>query len=1081
MMRLTVLILCAVSCLTLSASPYAEPLFTPPYEVDAQPNRFKVTGLVVDQEGTPIIGATVMEKGVKNNGTLTDANGNFTLQLHSANAHLEVSYLGYQAQTVRVTPGKTLRIVLHENSEQLDEVLVVAFGKQKRESFTGSAAVVKSEKIAERQVDGPIAALNGKVAGVQMLEGNGPNADVTIRVRGISSINAGNSPLIVLDGLPYNGYYNDINPQDVESVTVLKDAASNALYGARGANGVILITTKSAKRGRAVVSFDAKWGSSHNAKVDYDYIKDPGQYYEAYYQALYNYNRNALGQNAYDAFRNANNTLGLSDDVGGLGYISYSVPEGEWLIGENGRLNPNAKPGNVVTNNGQTYTILPDDWKKEGLRNGLRQEYTLNVNGGSDQFQFYGSLGYMSNEGITYGSDYSRYTARIKADYQARPWLKLGANMSYTHNENSYIEMDTDYKSNIFAAIYEVAPIYPMYMRDGDGNIMTDAHGKMYDYGDGTATGVVRAVYKNDNPVQQQMVDYYNNNSNAFGLQGYADITFLKDFKLTLNASVYDTENRIITAINPYYSTGATTGGSTSTGHYRTYSLNLQQLLNYNKTFGNHTLSLLLGHEYNRDSYTTLIGTKSVFYSYATNVELDGAMNKSYLSGYSDVYNIEGYFLRANYDYDNKYFASFSFRRDGSSRFHPSHCWGNFWSLGGAWIVSKENWFKSSWIDMLKLKASYGQQGNDNLRNDYRETYYYDDYYTYEVMDGEPAYAFGTKGKRDISWETNTNFNVGVEFELFKRRLNGGVEFYSRKTTDMLLKVRTPASLGYTSYYSNVGDMINRGIEVDLNGDVIRTKNITWNINLNLAHNYNEVSRLNDENKTYETDGYYGYISGTRFIGEGLPYNTYRLRKYAGVAEDGQSQWYYTDENGDLQKTTDYAQGQYYLCGDPNPSVYGGFGTTINIYGFDLSANFIYSIGGKAIDYGYMSLMSPPTAGYTGFNYHKDVLKGWSAENPNSDIPRWQYNDIYAASNSDRWLTDASCLTFKNISVGYTFPTRLIRALQLTKLRLYVSCDNVAYWSKRKGFDPRTSLTGAIYGSGYSPARTISGGISVQF
>lgn len=1045
-------------------------LFTLAQAATAQPTT--VRGNVTSEEdGMPIIGAMVKVKGT-NLGAATDIDGNFQISgITPEHKTLVVSYVGMQTKEVAIK--STVSVALAEATNDLGEVMVVAFGKQKRESFTGSAGVVKSSKIAERQVNGVLNALNGQVAGVQMAESNNPSGNPTIRIRGISSINAGSSPLIIVDGLPYNGYYNDINPADVETISVLKDAASNSLYGARGANGVILITTKSAKRGKAVVAFDARIGLNQDAKVDYDRITEPGQYYEMQYRALYNYYTNVMGQSASEAFHKANQTLSENETAGGLVYIVYQVPQGQLLIGENGKLNPNAKLGNIVNYNGRDYMLYPDNWKKAGIRDGLRQEYNASVNGGNDQFQLYASLGYYSTEGLTYGSDYERYTGRLKVDYQARPWLKIGSNVTYTHNESNS-------GSSAFSAAHNISPIYPLYIRDAEGNILYDDNGKMLDWGNGLQIGLVRPVLKNSNPLQADLLNTSYNSSNAFGISGYADIDFLKDFKLTLNINIYDTENRQKTSINPYYGYYVSMGGWIGVYHYRTYALNTQQLLNWNHTFGKHTASMLLGHEWSRDNSTALTGTMTGILAYDTIQELAGAITDGGADSYTSLYNVEGFFARGQYDYDNKYFASFSFRRDGSSRFHPAHQWGNFWSLGGAWIISKEGWLDNTPVDMLKFKASLGQQGNDNLNSNF----YWTNYYAFTTVNGEGAASFSTHGSSTISWETNTNFNTGFEFELFQKRLNGSIEYYQRKTTDMLLYFTAPPSIGYGGYYDNIGDLINKGIEIDLNATILRTKSIDWAVNLNFSHNKNEVTFLPDEKKTSNYDGYWGYASGYRYYAEGLPVNAWYMPQYTGVNENGESTWYRrTTVDGETVETVtnDINSATWRVCGDPNPDYFGGFGTTINAFGFDLSANFLYSIGGKVLDAGYQGLMSSPYTSSTGGSMHKDLLKAWTADNPNTDIPRFQYGDQDNTLTSSRFLTDGSVFTFKNVSLGYTFPSRLVKKLQLSTLRIYASCDNVAYWSKRKGLDPRMSLTGEPSAAGYSPIRAISGGISVKF
>lgn len=436
-----------------------------------------------------------------------------------------VTFIGMEAQKLKA--ASEMKISLHSKDNQLDGVLVVAYGKQKKSSFTGSAGVVDNKKISDRQVNNVVDALDGQVAGVQMYKSSGdPTSTPTILVRGISSINAGQEPLIVVDGAPYYGSWSDINPADVASITVLKDAASNALYGARGANGVIMITTKTPQQGKTTISLDAKWGSVSRASKTYDMVTDPGQYYELQYQSIYNKLR-ADGKSSYAAHVQANQNMLSSDaSVGGLGYLVYSVPEGQYLIGDNGKLNPNAKLGNKVTYNGQEYTIKPDDWLKAAFRNALRQEYNLNINGGDKVSQFYASFGYLDNPGISPASDYKRYTVRLKADYKAKPWLKVGGNINYAHSDVDYAaDASSNSGNNIFYTVNKIAPIYPLYLRDGNGKIMTDANGKIMDYGDGMNAGLTRHFLSTQNPLKDDMLQASEQDGNSFYLNGYVDIT----------------------------------------------------------------------------------------------------------------------------------------------------------------------------------------------------------------------------------------------------------------------------------------------------------------------------------------------------------------------------------------------------------------------------------------------------------------------------------------------------------------------------------------------------------------------------
>ncbi len=1030
-----------------------------------------VQGTVVDEQGEPVLGATILPVGMKT-GVITNSDGAFEIpDLPSSVKKLRVSYVGMKTREVAV--HHNMRIVLEDDGQLVDEVIVTAFGTAKKSAFTGSAVVIDEDQIQRKQVSSVLQSLEGQVPGLQIAPSTSPGTSSDITVRGIGSINADTAPLIVLDGIPYDGSYNSINPHDVESVTVLKDAASNALYGARGANGVIMITTKKAKKGEAVVTVDAKWGSNSKAVSDYDRITNPGQYYETHFAALYNSYLNN-GMSAESAYQQASSVL-TSNATGGLGYNVYTVPNGENLIGRNGKLNPNAQLGREY--NG--YWLTPDNWYDEIYQSGLRQEYNVNISGGNDKSQVYGSFGYLNEDGIVLKSNYERYTARIKAQYQAKSWLLFGANAGYTRSTQTWPVQDSDYTtSSIFGIAQNAGAIYPMYVRNADGSIMSDSKGRVYDYGYGENADLLRPWSQQNNAAGDAEYNTNEEVTNALNGSAFVDITFLKDFKFTFNAGVNVDEIQSTVAENPYYGYSANSNGILTKSHYRTTSFNFQQLLNYNKQIGKHNISVLLGHENYDYKYELLSASKSGAASYETNLELNGwLVTRGDPGSYTTDYNTEGYFFRGMYNYDEKYFGSVSYRRDASSRFHPDHRWGNFWSFGGAWIISRESWFTPSWINNLKLKASLGQQGNDGI-GDFR----YMDTYTISNNNGSASYTLYTKGNKDITWETNTNLNIGIEFGLFNDRLTGSFEFYNRKTTDMLYFKTVPSSLGYTGYYDNIGDMRNSGIELMLRGSVIRTKDIDWSLNLNLTHNSNKVTMLPAENRAYEVEGYYGYSTsaaygGNIFVGEGLPLNTWYMRKFAGVADDGQALYYYTDKNGDRQTTTSYSDADMYLCGTSLPKVFGGFGTSLTAYGFDLGVQFTYSLGGKCYDYEYAQLMTPPQGTNVGYAMHKDVLKAWSPTNTGSSIPRYYYNDYYTGSVSDRFLTSGSYLSLQNIQLGYTLPEALVKKAYLSKVRVYVTCDNLCFWSKRKGFDPRYSNG---YGD-YSPMRTISGGITVQF
>ena len=1052
----------------------------------------EITGSVKDHAGAGIVGATILVEGTTK-GTTSGADGSFSIKAAPDNV-LVVSFMGYQSHTIKVGTQTRIDVVLKENTQAIDDVIVVAFGTAKKEAFTGSATVIKSDDIAKSQQSNVAQALAGKVAGVQLTNTSGqPGESPTIRIRGFSSLNAGNDPLWIVDGMPYSGDLNNLNPSDIESMTVLKDAASNSLYGARGANGVVMITTKKAKSQEAHVTIDAKWGVNSRAVQDYAYITNPAQFYELHYSALKNYYVNS-GMSVGEAHLRANTNLTANANDGGLGYMVYTVPSGQEFIGINGKVNPAATLGRRLVYEGKEYYIRPDDWTDAAFRSSLRQEYNASISGQTGNASIYGSFGYLNNEGIAYNSDMDRYTARLRVDYQAKKWLKFSANANYTHFRYNQIDDSGAGNSsgNVFAYTTAVGPIYPLYIRDGEGNVMYNEDGiKLYDYGNGDNAGMERSLFPNSNALSDSRLNKQEAEGNAFNGTGYIDVTFLKDFKFTFNAGVSLDETRSTSVTNPWFGQFASEKGMVSKGHQRNFDLNLQQILNYTKQIGSHNINVMLGHESYQNRIYTLSATKSNMLT-QENDELAGAIiDKQGAGSYRVEYNNEGYFARVMYDYAGKYFASASYRRDASSRFHPDHRWGNFWSLGAAWIINRESWFNASWVNMLKVKASYGSQGNDNLGSKAESYYRYTDYR--EILssgDGVTSVLY-QKGNPDITWETNANLNVGVEFGLWDNRLSGSIDVFNRKTTDMLFELATPIESGYTTIFTNIGDMVNRGLEIELNADLIRTKNLVWDFSLNMTHYKNKVTHLPEQFKNNTTaDGkHVGRWQDTKFLTEGESVFSFYVPTYAGVdPETGKSLWYTykTDDAGNKEriKTSDYSvasQEGREMHGDALPDVYGGFGTSLRFYGVDFSIGFTYQLGGQVLDQGYRFYMNSPAGTSTGNNYHHDLLNSWTPENSGSNIPRFAYNDSNQAAVSDRFLTSASYLNIQNITLGYTLPKRITRKFLVENLRIYLACDNVWYWSKRQGLDPRQSINGITNPYYYAPIRTFSGGVTVTF
>lgn len=1062
-----------------------------PVSTSLPQNNKTVTGVVKDQNGDPIIGASVIEVGTTN-GIMTDMDGKFTLSIRP-NSDLQISYVGYVTQTVKVRGGKgTIQIVMQEDNQALDEVVVVAFGKTTKEAFTGSAGIVKSDDLLKAQVSNPASALAGRVAGVQLNNSSSqPGSSPSITIRGFGSISSDTEPLIVVDGMPFEGDLNLLNPNDIESMTVLKDAASNALYGARGANGVIMITTKRGKTGDAKITLDAKWGSNTNGLRNYK-TTNAQQFYETYYKMLYNYyvTEKGGGMSADEAHQTANKNLVNSSSGIGPGYMVYSVPSGQDFILQGGTMNPSATMGTLYEYNGRQFWLQADDWEEEGLQAGLRQEYNLSVSGANDKVNYFASLAYLDQEGIQEGSEQERLTARAKVDYQAKKWLKVGTNFNYTRYNYSQTSEGTIGTGTIWSTIKTQAPIYPVYYRDASGNIMIDEWGeKMYDFGRGYDLSRAGGVGGNCIFSNKYRDSQYSGNS--FTANGYADINFTDYLTLTVNGNVYDYDRRYTYVNSPFvdYYTDSSNNGSLSKSSTRTFTYNTQQLLNFNKKFGKHDVGAMIGHEYYKYKYEYLSASGYNFGIDGT-TDLATCLNlNNDPTSYTTTYNNEGFFFRGMYNYDSKYFGSLSYRRDASSRFDKDYRWGNFWSVGGAWVISKEDFFHSSWINSLKLKASVGSQGNDNIGN-----YLYADSYNVINNDNSVAFQWRQKGSKDITWETNTNWNIGTEFDLLGGRLGGSLDYFYRKTSDMLFALNTPPSIGYTSYYVNLGDMRNHGVELVLSATPIQTKNFTWDINFNISHVNNKVLKLPEDIKTTEVEGYNGYVNLDKsfvskykyFVAEGLSLYTWYLPKFAGLDQETGESLYYKDvldDNGNVtgQETIkDASQATDYLIGDALPSFYGGFGTSFRFYGFDFSINTNFQLGGLVYDYTYQTLMH--TGGTSSSTWHVDMLNAWSADNKNTDVPRLLFSETYSQnSRSDRFLTNASYFNIQNINFGYTLPSSLTQKFNISNVRVYFSGENLFYVSARQGLDPRYSLKGYTNPELYSPIRTISGGISLTF
>ena len=1010
----------------------------------------------------------------------------FAQLLFSSSAKtLLISFIGLQSQEVAVKP--VVKVVLKSDAEVLDEVVVTAYGTSTKGSFTGSASVMKADKIEKRQVSNVSNALAGAVAGVQILSNNGqPGESAKVRIRGVGSINAGTDPLYVVDGVPYDGDLSSINSADIESMTVLKDAASTALYGARGANGIIMITTKKGTSGKARVNFDAKWGVNSRAVKNYDVMTSPKNYMEKAYEAIYNGYTQTNGYPADIAHVQANKTL-LSNSGGGVGYPVYTVPAGQLLIGSNGMLNPNATLG-YMTEYGNWLT--PDNWEDEMFQNKLRQEYNINVAGGNDKSTFYMAFGYLDDQGVIEGSGFTRFSGRLKGDYKVTDWLKVGANVNYINSESRYPgDQDSDHTASSGNAFYianNIAPIYPMYVRGEDKQIMTLTGRPVYDYGDGKSVpGYSRAFMQIANPAGDLVYNKTNYMRDVFNTNWFAELTPIKGLTVSARFGLNVDNTRLNLLNNPYMGQSAEYNGEVVQAAMRTYGLDQQYVANYNFTLQDiHHFDITAGYDGYTYEYTELSGQGQNLYDPESEF-VSNTIDKKNATGFKQTYATEGFFGRVNYSYDDKYFGNVSYRRDASSRFSPDNRWGDFWAASVAWMITREEFMKNvTWVNMLKLKASFGQQGNDDLLlpagkyigNIHLEKNFYPWMDQYSVMGANGIFSDGTlfaKGNKDITWETSTSYNVGLEFALFNNRLNGSAEYFARKSSDMLYNKPIAGSMGYTYIPMNVGSMTNSGFELDLSYQIFNRKNFSWDVNFNATFVKNKINELHPDLKGQLIDGSNIYEEGESM------YRMY-LVKYAGVDEKtGEALYWAKDKDGKEYATANYSLAQTNKAGTDNlmPKVYGGFGTSIEAYGFDASIQLSYQLGGQIYDSGYRFMMAGKGEGQ---NWHKDIYNAWTPANTKTDVPRLNAQDPFTNALSDRWLISSNYLSINNITVGYTLPSNLVKKMFIEKLRVYFTADNVGLIAKRKGLDPRQSYTTST-NSLYSPIRTISGGISLTF
>ena len=977
----------------------------------------KVTGNVTSEEdGLPVVGASVLVKGTTI-GTVTDIDGNFTLtNVPSSAGTLVISFIGMQSQEVKIKSN--VKVVLKSDAEVLDEVVVTGYGVQRKASFTGAASIVGEEAIAKKNDANFVKVLEGSVPGVQMNNSTSmPGVWGSVYIRGRASLNSGTQPLYVIDGMPVNSDtdamstsannmvdpMSSINPADIESITVLKDAAATAIYGSRAANGVIVVTTKKGSEGKFNLNLDIKQGFV------------------------------SMGNNNMD-FANAEESMKLFTD----GLTAYQG--GDW------QENYNYLADNYFGWDRKTST----DWMDAITRKGYYQDYNLSAQGRNGNTGYYVSLGYLNTDGLIIGSDMERFSGRMNLDSKFK-WATIGVNTSYSYSTQNGFSLSTagSMSSPLTAAISSQTPMDPIYDSEGNYNNIN-----MYN--------PVALMDEDTGELNENKMQTINLNPYLqvdFGLGIYAkttlgvNLTDLRQYQYW--SALYNPQAMDYNGLGQQYNS-------------RNTVVTWNNVVGWNHKFADkHDVSVMLGQEMQKKSYFYEYYAKSDFpFADSGMRDLTTAGTEQGSEYYKKEARLASYFMDAHYSYADKYYLSGSYRRDGSSVFGSNTRWGNFWSVGGKWRISGEDFLNgNNVITNATLRASYGTVGNQDI-DWYAARGFYGAGYNYNQMPGMIPVSISNQ---ELTWEVSKKFDIGFDFSLW-HRLHFTFDFYNEITSDALFQVPLSMTTGMTETYKNIGKIRNHGIEFSVNANILQTKDWTWSAYANLTWNENEVVKLSTDEPIEYT---------FQIIEEGRPYTQFKMKEYAGVdRETGKPLWY-LNETGN-ETTSDYNAAAKRYVGDADPNVLGGFGTNLRWKDIDFGLSFNYRLGGKVYDSG---------AAFTGFGMAfrtplEDVaLNSWTEENKDAKYPQYIYKDPYnATSTSSRFLYSGDYLRISNLTLGYTLPKKWTTKILIQRLRAYISVDNLYTFTASDfvGYNPETSANGVIAWQ-YPATRTFIGGIQLTF
>ncbi|PYF75033.1 SusC/RagA family TonB-linked outer membrane protein [Pedobacter nutrimenti] len=1025
--------------------------------VTAQEKR--VSGVVTQaSDGIPLPGVSVFFKGSKK-GTFTDVNGRYSLRVPQGENTLTFTFVGYESKEAEVKT-EILNVKLSSSSKSLNEVLVVAYGTANKGTFTGSVSTLSAKDIEKSSVSSISRVLQGNVPGVQSVAPAGqPGSDASIRIRGIGSINASNEPLYVVDGIPYTGSINAINASDVQSISVLKDAAASALYGSRGANGVIIITTKQGNlNAKPVLTLNLVSGVSSRAVKDYDKVNS-SQYFELTWEALRNKQLD-LGKTAAVAAQYATDNVVNSLKVNPFGAANPNP------VGLDGKLLPGLQP------------LWEDDWGKSVERTGFRQQANLSISGGGADSKYFVSGGYLNDKGFIIGSDFTSYNARLNYNSKINNWFEAGVNLGASSTSQNAPPQSDSQQGNYANFGRLVSSIYPVYVRNTDGSFQYDSNGqKIFDFGNYRPS----AAATGNNLLGSSKLNKYNNKQDNLIFRANTQISLLPGLKIKSSINADYSNTNTFNYSNPLYGGSVSTNGSVSKGSNRTVAYTYNNFADYTLQFGKNRLNVLAGQEVYILNYSDVSGSKSNFGFLGVEQPAAASLITGF-NGSADNYKLSSFLSKAEYEYDGRYFLTGSFRRDGSSRFSPSSRWGNFWSVGASWNISTEEFLKNtSWLNFLKLRASYGAQGNDNLGSYYQ---YQALYSIYNSLNNAGLIS-STLPTPNLKWETNLNLNIGLDYAVLDNRIKGSFEYYIRRSKDLLFQLPLAPSQGFSSINSNTGSLRNNGFDVNLELVPVVNERFKWTFGINAGHYKNVITSLPVPSIIVANSS---VIGPTKQLAVGRSVNEFYIREWAGVDQTtGLPLWYKNVYGTDAQgkqvitgrtTTSVFANADQYYQGSSLPVLTGGISNNFRYQQFELSFLLAYNLGGKILDYDQIMLESNGNA--PGRPLSTDLLRRWTPQNTNTDVPRLSTDATNWNSTSTRFLYSATYARLKNVNFSYTLPQTFRDKLRLQNARVFLRGENLLTFYGHKGMDPEQAVDGVTFYR-YPAQRTISIGLDVSF